>query len=106
MATWDTVKESLKKIKKKRKITTRAKAFRKRHDLAECSLEKHEKEMQQLVQDSYRNLMKMFQTESIIACKKCKKKNVAWSMAQTASADESSTVFCKCNDCGETWSFR
>lgn len=69
-------------------------------------MEKHESEMRQNTIDAYKQLMKMFQTESVMECKECKQKSVAWTMAQTASADESSTIFCKCDICGHEWSFR
>ncbi|KAF2808531.1 transcription elongation factor S-II [Mytilinidion resinicola] len=38
-------------------------------------------------------------------CGKCKQKKVAYSQAQTRSADEPMTTFCECTNCGNRWKF-
>ena len=38
-------------------------------------------------------------------CGKCKQKKVAYSQAQTRSADEPMTTFCECMNCGNRWKF-
>jgi transcription elongation factor S-II len=38
-------------------------------------------------------------------CGKCKQKKVAYSQAQTRSADEPMTTFCECQHCGNRWKF-
>ncbi|KAF2869336.1 transcription elongation factor S-II [Massariosphaeria phaeospora] len=38
-------------------------------------------------------------------CGKCKQKMVAYSQAQTRSADEPMTTFCECQNCGNRWKF-
>ena len=89
-----------------RSLKTRVKMYRKRHNLAACPLEQHEREMTIATNEAYAQLMKMFQTESVIPCRSCKQKSVAWTTAQLTSADEITTVLCKCDLCGDEWSFR
>lgn len=38
-------------------------------------------------------------------CGKCKFMKVAYSQAQTRSADEPMTTFCECMNCGNRWKF-
>ncbi|KAJ8605471.1 hypothetical protein MRB53_041416 [Persea americana] len=38
-------------------------------------------------------------------CGKCKAKKVAYTQAQTRSADEPMTTFCECMNCGNKWKF-
>ncbi|KAF2030022.1 transcription elongation factor [Setomelanomma holmii] len=38
-------------------------------------------------------------------CGKCKQRKVAYSQAQTRSADEPMTTFCECMNCGNRWKF-
>jgi len=38
-------------------------------------------------------------------CGKCKQMKVAYSQAQTRSADEPMTTFCECMNCGNRWKF-
>ena len=38
-------------------------------------------------------------------CGKCKQRMVAYSQAQTRSADEPMTTFCECMNCGNRWKF-
>jgi len=38
-------------------------------------------------------------------CGKCKQRKVAYSQAQTRSADEPMTTFCECMACGNRWKF-
>lgn len=38
-------------------------------------------------------------------CGKCKAKKVAYTQAQTRSADEPMTTFCECMQCGAKWKF-
>jgi transcription elongation factor S-II len=38
-------------------------------------------------------------------CGKCKQYKVAYSQAQTRSADEPMTTFCECQACGNRWKF-
>jgi transcription elongation factor S-II len=38
-------------------------------------------------------------------CGKCKERKVAYSQAQTRSADEPMTTFCECMNCGNRWKF-
>ena len=40
-----------------------------------------------------------------MTCGKCKKNAVAYSQAQTRSADEPLTTFCECTNCGARWKF-
>ncbi|KAK3336449.1 transcription elongation factor S-II [Cercophora scortea] len=40
-----------------------------------------------------------------LKCGKCGKKEVAYSQAQTRSADEPMTTFCECTACGNRWKF-
>ncbi len=45
------------------------------------------------------------QSEGLITCGRCKKKNVSYFEMQTRSADEPMTVFCECNNCGHKFKF-
>lgn len=38
-----------------------------------------------------------------MTCGKCKQSKVAYSQAQTRSADEPLTTFCECTMCGHRW---
>lgn len=38
-------------------------------------------------------------------CGKCKQERVAYTQAQTRSADEPMTTFCECTVCGNRWKF-
>jgi transcription elongation factor S-II len=40
-----------------------------------------------------------------LTCGKCHKKTVSYTQAQTRSADEPMTTFCKCTACGHRWKF-
>ena len=40
-----------------------------------------------------------------LQCGKCKERKVAYSQAQTRSADEPMTTFCECTVCGNRWKF-
>lgn len=40
-----------------------------------------------------------------MTCGKCKQSRVAYSQAQTRSADEPMTTFCECTMCGNRWKF-
>jgi transcription elongation factor S-II len=40
-----------------------------------------------------------------MTCGKCKQSRVAYSQAQTRSADEPMTTFCECTVCGNRWKF-
>ena len=40
---------------------------------------------------------------SLYTCKRCKSKNCTFYEAQTRSADEASTIFVSCIDCGKNW---
>lgn len=40
-----------------------------------------------------------------LECGRCKQKKVAFSQAQTRSADEPMTTFCECMNCGKRWKF-
>ena len=40
---------------------------------------------------------------SLYTCKRCKSKNCSFYEAQTRSADEASTIFVTCLDCGKNW---
>lgn len=40
-----------------------------------------------------------------MTCSKCKQSRVAYSQAQTRSADEPMTTFCECTNCGNRWKF-
>jgi DNA-directed RNA polymerase subunit M/transcription elongation factor TFIIS len=40
-----------------------------------------------------------------MTCCKCKQSRVAYSQAQTRSADEPMTTFCECTVCGNRWKF-
>lgn len=42
---------------------------------------------------------------SRMQCGKCKFMKVAYSQAQTRSADEPMTTFCECMNCGNRWKF-
>jgi transcription elongation factor S-II len=63
--------------------------------------EKLEKENmnQAMVAQVEKSVSKEFQ------CSKCNKKMVAYSQAQTRSADEPMTTFCECMNCGNRWKF-
>jgi transcription elongation factor S-II len=63
--------------------------------------EKLEKENmnQAMVAQVEKSISKEFQ------CSKCSKKMVAYSQAQTRSADEPMTTFCECMNCGNRWKF-
>lgn len=43
--------------------------------------------------------------DSLLVCGKCKKRNVDYTERQTRSADEPTTKFAHCNDCGNRWKF-
>jgi transcription elongation factor S-II len=70
-------------------------------DLRRAEDEKLEKENmnQAMVAQVEKSVSKEFQ------CGKCKKKMVAYSQAQTRSADEPMTTFCECMNCGNRWKF-
>ncbi|EMC95202.1 hypothetical protein BAUCODRAFT_530419 [Baudoinia panamericana UAMH 10762] len=40
-----------------------------------------------------------------MTCNKCKQSRVAYTQAQTRSADEPMTTFCECTNCGNRWKF-
>ncbi|KAF2088149.1 transcription elongation factor [Saccharata proteae CBS 121410] len=40
-----------------------------------------------------------------LTCGRCKQKKVAYTQAQTRSADEPMTTFCECTNCGNRWKF-
>jgi transcription elongation factor S-II len=44
-------------------------------------------------------------TEGMFPCPKCKSKRTTFNEMQTRSADEPTTKFCKCRDCGHQWRF-
>lgn len=41
-----------------------------------------------------------------LQCPKCKKKSVSYTQAQTRSADEPITTFCRCTECDNRWKVR
>ncbi|TKA28120.1 hypothetical protein B0A50_04091 [Salinomyces thailandicus] len=57
------------------------------------------------------NMSKAMQPEEVKAisttmtCGKCRQSRVAYSQAQTRSADEPMTTFCECTNCGNRWKF-
>ncbi|KAI7524341.1 hypothetical protein KC316_g18735, partial [Hortaea werneckii] len=40
-----------------------------------------------------------------MTCGKCRQSRVAYTQAQTRSADEPMTTFCECTNCGNRWKF-
>ncbi|KAF2831379.1 transcription elongation factor [Ophiobolus disseminans] len=65
--------------------------------------EDEELEKQNMNQAMVAQVEKSISTE--FQCGKCKQRKVAYSQAQTRSADEPMTTFCECMACGNRWKF-
>jgi len=50
-------------------------------------------------------LDKDIESDSGLFCSRCKSNNTDYSLMQTKSGDESSTVFALCKNCGKRWKF-
>lgn len=59
----------------------------------------------QFLKDFGASMAKEQVPEGLVMCGKCKSKRVHWEMHQTRAADESSTCFCLCSECGNRWRF-
>jgi len=65
-------------------------------------------EDKQLMKENMDNAMVPQVEKSIsvqLRCGKCGQNKVAYSQAQTRSADEPMTTFCECTVCGNRWKF-
>jgi DNA-directed RNA polymerase subunit M/transcription elongation factor TFIIS len=74
------------------------------HD--ELKSAERQKEDEKLEAENMKNSQVPMAERSIsdaLQCGKCKKKEVAYSQAQTRSADEPMTTFCECTFCGNRW---
>lgn len=54
---------------------------------------------------SFPNFQPLLTIPARLQCGKCKQSKVAYSLAQTRSADEPMTAFCECTVCGHFWKF-
>ncbi|KAF2764158.1 transcription elongation factor S-II [Teratosphaeria nubilosa] len=66
------------------------------------------KEEEKLQEENMRVAMTAQEERAIsttMTCGKCKQSKVAYSQAQTRSADEPMTTFCECVNCGNRWKF-
>jgi len=76
------------------------------HDQMKSDLRRAEDEIlekQNMNQAMVPQVEKSVSTE--FQCGKCKQRKVAYSQAQTRSADEPMTTFCECMNCGNRWKF-
>lgn len=64
---------------------------------------KREEESEKKAEEFYRTFSS--NQTSMLTCRKCKSKKVEHKQLQTRSGDESMTVFCYCNQCGNRWRF-
>ncbi|KAF8469651.1 transcription factor S-II, central domain-containing protein [Kalaharituber pfeilii] len=74
----------------------------------EMASEERRAEDQRLEEENMREAMKptaVRSTTDQFPCGKCGKRKVAYSQAQTRSADEPMTTFCECVICGHRWKF-
>jgi len=74
----------------------------------EMASEERRAEDQKLEEENMREAMKpaaVRSTTDQFPCGKCGKRKVAYSQAQTRSADEPMTTFCECQNCGHRWKF-
>ncbi|KAJ2904074.1 hypothetical protein MKZ38_008885 [Zalerion maritima] len=74
-------------------------------DLKSSELKKTE---EKLMQENIKNAQVAQETRSISAeliCGGCNQRKVAYTQAQTRSADEPMTTFCECMNCGKRWKF-
>lgn len=74
----------------------------------EMASEERRAEDQKLEEENMREAMKptaVRSTTDQFPCGKCGKRTVAYSQAQTRSADEPMTTFCECQNCGHRWKF-
>lgn len=63
---------------------------------------------EKLMEENIKNAQVAQETRSISAeltCGKCNQRKVAYTQAQTRSADEPMTTFCECMNCGHRWKF-
>ena len=61
-----------------------------------------------LMEENIKNAQVASETRSISAelkCGSCNQRKVAYTQAQTRSADEPMTTFCECMNCGKRWKF-
>jgi transcription elongation factor S-II len=76
------------------------------HD--ELKSDRRRSEDARLEKENMREAMTAQEEKSIstsFTCGKCGQKKVAYSQAQTRSADEPMTTFCECVNCGHRWKF-
>lgn len=74
----------------------------------EMKSEEQQAEDEKLKKENLSNAMVPKDEESVsdhLECGRCKKKMVSFTQAQTRSADEPMTTFCKCLNCGNRWKF-
>jgi DNA-directed RNA polymerase subunit M/transcription elongation factor TFIIS len=68
--------------------------------------EKHKALMEMYCPNPYRDVpRKMEQPDGLFKCGKCKSYKTEYSERQTRSADEPTTKFCYCHNCGNRWRF-
>jgi transcription elongation factor S-II len=70
--------------------------------------EKHKSLMEVYCPNPYQdvhNIKKMEQPDGLFKCGKCKSYKTEYSERQTRSADEPTTKFCYCHNCGNRWRF-
>ena len=76
------------------------------HDEMKGKAQKAEEE--RIAKENMSNAMAPQEERSIsdyMECGKCKQKKVSFTQAQTRSADEPMTTFCRCENCGHRWKF-
>ncbi|EME38456.1 hypothetical protein DOTSEDRAFT_75850 [Dothistroma septosporum NZE10] len=74
----------------------------------ELKSEEKRKKDEELEKENMRQAMTAVEEKAIsttFTCGKCKQSRVAYSQAQTRSADEPLTTFCECTMCGHRWKF-
>ncbi|KAF2482421.1 transcription factor S-II, central domain-containing protein [Neohortaea acidophila] len=74
----------------------------------ELKSEEMRKKEKEIAKENMNKSMTPSQDKSIsttLQCGKCKQSKVAYSLAQTRSADEPMTAFCECTVCGHFWKF-
>lgn len=77
--------------------------------LEELKSEERKKEEEELQKDNMKRAQVPMAERSVsdaLKCGKCGMKKVAYSQAQTRSADEPMTTFCECMNCGHRWKVR
>jgi transcription elongation factor S-II len=72
-------------------------------ELKSAEMKKTEEEMEKENLKKAQVPMAQRSISDALTCGKCKEKKVAYSQAQTRSADEPMTTFCECTVCGNRW---